>query len=145
MIHAGNFPEVFGDLLGGTFEANDIPQIEPCLTCSLGAPVVGEQPLHSGHVVPFAQFIERDVARQDPAAAGAGHVQRFGRFPVELHADHSFDPIGIPCRSIFCVGIFLTTGEQRQTENEKQTFQLHKRIFLEKRREADSRQPPSLV
>ena len=69
MIHAGYLPEVFGDLLGGTFEANDIPQIEPCLACSLGAAVVGEQPLHSGHVVPFAQFIERDVARQDPAAA----------------------------------------------------------------------------
>ena len=119
MIHAGNFPEVFGDLLGGTFEANDIPQIEPCLTCSLGATVVSEQPLHCGHVVLFAQFIERDVARQDPAAAGAGHVQHFGRFPVELHADHSFDPIGIPCRSTFCVGIFLATGEQRQTKNEK--------------------------
>lgn len=119
MIHAGYLPEVFGDLLGGTFEANDIPQIEPCLACSLGAAVVGEQPLHSGHVVPFAQFIERDVACQDPAAAGAGHVQRFGRFPVELHADHSFDPIGIPCRSTFCVGIFLATGEQRQTKNEK--------------------------
>ena len=111
MIHAGYLPEVFGDLLGGTFEANDIPQIEPCLACSLGATVVGEQPLHSGHVVPFAQFIERDVARQDPAAAGAGHVQRFGRFPVEL--------IGIPYRSTFCVGIFLTTGEQCQTKNEK--------------------------
>ena len=25
MIHAGYLPEVFGDLLGGTFEANDIP------------------------------------------------------------------------------------------------------------------------
>ena len=37
MIHAGYLPEVFGDLLGGTFEANDIPQIEPCLACSLGA------------------------------------------------------------------------------------------------------------
>lgn len=116
MIHAGNLSEVFGDLLGRSFETNDIPQVEPCLACSLGAAVVGEQPLHTGHLVPFAKFIERDVACQDPAAAGAGHVQRFGRFPVELHADHSFDPIGIPCRSTFCVGIFLATGEQRQTK-----------------------------
>lgn len=119
MIHAGNLPEVFGDLLGGTFETNDIPQVESCLTCSLGAAVVGEQPLHTGHLVPIAKFIERDVARQYPAAAGAGHVQRFGRFPVELHADHSFGPIGILRRSTFCVGIFLATGEQRQTKNEK--------------------------
>ena len=104
---------------GGTFETNDIPQVESCLTCSLGAAVVGEQPLHTGHLVPIAKFIERDVARQYPAAAGAGHVQRFGRFPVELHADHSFGPIGILRRSTFCVGIFLATGEQRQTKNEK--------------------------
>lgn len=101
MIHAGYLPEVFGDLLGGTFEANDIPQIEPCLACSLGAAVVGEQPLHSGHVVPFAQFIERDVARQDPAAAGADYVQRFGRFPVEPSCGSLLRPYRYPVPEYF--------------------------------------------
>lgn len=119
MGHARYFAEIVQDLPCRTFEADRVPEIETGLARTLGAAVVGEQPLHTGHLVPFAKFIERDVACQDPAAAGAGHVQRFGRFPVELHADHSFDPIGIPCRSTFCVGIFLATGEQRQTKNEK--------------------------
>ena len=118
MIHAGYLPEVFATCSAEPSKRMIYHRSSPALR------VRSAQPLSANNrSIPVTLYRSHSSSKEmlpvRTAAAGADYVQRFGRFPVELHADHSFDLIGIPYRSTFCVGIFLTTGEQCQTKNEK--------------------------
>lgn len=119
--YAWDAAEILGNLLGVTFEADRVPEVKTRFARAFGTAVVFEYALYFRYFVTFAEFVERNVACQNSAAAGTSDVDRVGRFPVEFHADlpihNSGFRISFVRRRRCRIEIFLTSGGEYQGED----------------------------